>query len=134
MKYFALTMILAVLIIAGIFSQQKAAEVPVAQEPVETPAPSTPEPVRVPPEETTVSPIALVEDSRCPLLVQCIQAGTVRVKARVVTGTTMNEQIFELGKPQSIEGKTITLVSVSPEAKAGTKLVFTDYSFSFSIK
>lgn len=81
-----------------------------------------------------ITPKDLIEDSRCPTDVNCIQAGTVRVRASLTDGESQQERTFVLGQAQNIFGKEIILQSVLP-IKISTKQVKTaDYRFVFVIK
>jgi hypothetical protein len=80
-----------------------------------------------------LTPLELIEDSRCPADVVCIQAGTVRVRATLVTPTQITERTFTLGMPILLENFTVTLVAVAPEMEGKSKLRAKDYQFSFSI-
>jgi hypothetical protein len=66
--------------------------------------------------------------------VQCIQAGTVRVRTRVGEDPNSPLYTFTLGTPQLIEGKTITLVEVSPNKVSKTTIQPADYRFGFTVK
>ena len=80
---------------------------------------------------TDISVLDLVEDSRCPVDVQCIQAGTVRV--RVSVDSYSLPFTLTLGQPQAVGDTTITLVSVIPEQKYSQKTVQpSDYRFTFT--
>jgi cell wall-associated NlpC family hydrolase len=76
----------------------------------------------------------LIEDSRCPIDVQCIQAGTVRIKVHAGYGALSQDATLKLGTPYSLAGHSITLVSVSPEKKSSTTINASDYIFSFEIR
>ena len=81
---------------------------------------------------TTIGVLSLVEDSRCPVDVQCIQAGTVRV--RVALNAYSRDFTFTLGQPQIVDGATITLASVSPTEKHSKQMVSpSDYRFVFTV-
>jgi membrane-bound inhibitor of C-type lysozyme len=82
----------------------------------------------------TVTVLELMEDSRCASDVQCIQAGTVRVKARVAHNGKTEDAIFTLNEPKIISGTTVTLSKVSPERISGIALSFKDYKFTFAIE
>ncbi len=83
---------------------------------------------------TTVTPLEVVEDSRCHQGGQCIWAGTVKVKVRVVSKSGVTaEDVLTLSQPKTIAGVSVTLISVSPEA-TNKKLVLSDYKFEFSTK
>jgi hypothetical protein len=82
----------------------------------------------------TITPLELVEDSRCPSDVQCIQAGTVRVRARLMSGLGTSNPVFLLGEPVTTEAEAVTLVSVKPETKVSTVSVPPDsYRFTFKV-
>lgn len=80
-----------------------------------------------------ITPLAVVEDSRCPIDVQCIQAGTVRVSATLVSGGTSTEQIFVLNTPVTTKTEKITLINVTPEKESKKTIAPTDYRFTFTI-
>jgi hypothetical protein len=81
---------------------------------------------------TTISVLNLAEDSRCPVDVQCIQAGTVRVRASV---NALNRDFtFSLNQPQTVGNVTITLASVVPAQKFSKVTVAPgDYRFTFTV-
>ena len=79
----------------------------------------------------TITPTALEEDSRCPIDVQCIQAGTVRVSVRV--GSSTSESIVGLTTPVAIEGGQITLVKVTPDKNSKNPTKPAEYRFSFLV-
>src|SRR3989337_1495520 len=55
----------------------------------------------------TGRPLAVLEDSRCPLLVRCVWAGRVRISAEVRGAGTRE---LTLGEPAAVSGGTLTLV------------------------
>ncbi len=80
-----------------------------------------------------VAPEEVLEDSRCPIDVQCVWAGTVRVRTLLSSGLGEAAQIFELGKPITTEAEEITLVDVLPYPEEGEKPSSGDYRFIFEI-
>lgn len=80
-----------------------------------------------------ITPLAVLQDSRCPIDVQCIQAGTVKMQARLVSGLGTGTQEFTIGQPILTEAETITLADVSPQPTAGVKIKDSDYIFRFEI-
>lgn len=86
---------------------------------------------------TKINPTQIVEDSRCPKDVQCIQAGTVHVGAVVTPrGGAENDAapvLFELGVPMTVGLDQITLIEVSPTPAAGSSIAPTDYVFTFTV-
>lgn len=81
-----------------------------------------------------INPMGILEDSRCPVDVQCIQAGTVRVRATVLSGTVSSTADFKLGEPLNVGGETITLVEVAPVKDTRKPITYSDYRFTFKIK
>ena len=63
----------------------------------------------------SVTPLAVIEDSRCPAEVQCVWAGRLIVRTRVAGGAWARTLDLELGKPQAVADGALTLVS----ARAG---------------
>ena len=82
----------------------------------------------------TVAPLQLLEDSRCPLDVECIQAGTVRVRATLVSGLGTATQIFILGEPITTEGEQVILSRVLPDKESTVTVTPQEYIFIFEIK
>ncbi|RZK02907.1 MAG: hypothetical protein EOO76_05010 [Novosphingobium sp.] len=58
-----------------------------------------------------VTPLRVIEDSRCPQNARCIWAGRVRISARVA-GTVRE---LTLGEPLAVRGGAIQLSAVVPE-------------------
>jgi len=81
-----------------------------------------------------ITPIEVLEDSRCPADVACIQAGTVRVRASIESGGQRSDGVFILGIVETRESETITLVSVEPAPFAGRSISPSDYRFTFGIE
>lgn len=81
---------------------------------------------------TTIGVLELLEDSRCPVDVQCIQAGTVRVRASI--DSYNKDFTFTLLKSQVVGNVTITLASVVPAQKNSKQTVqLSDYRFTFTV-
>ena len=83
--------------------------------------------------DVRIVPLEILEDSRCPVDVQCIQAGTVRIRARLTSGLGEANQEFKLNQPVTTEAERITLIAVSPSPKAGINIKDSDYRFSFEV-
>ncbi len=83
--------------------------------------------------DVSITPLAVLQDSRCPVGVQCIWAGTVKIKARLISGLGIATQEFILGEPITTEAEMITLQSVSPAPTAGVPISEGDYVFQFEI-
>lgn len=76
----------------------------------------------------------VVEDSRCPSDVQCIQAGTVKIKVKASYKILSKTVTMTLGQPFSYKGYSATLVDVLPVPTSSTKINPADYVFYFSVK
>lgn len=79
-----------------------------------------------------VQPVAILEDSRCPMNARCIWAGRVRVQMLWLRGNG-DKQPFEvtLGEATPIADGSITLESVRPDKMTNVELKPEDYRFSF---
>ena len=79
-----------------------------------------------------IQPVAVIEDSRCPVGVACIWAGRVRVKILWLRPNG-EAQPFEavLGEPTPIADDAITLESVHPDKRADQAIKPGDYRFAF---
>lgn len=84
--------------------------------------------------DVKVVPLDVLEDSRCPQGVQCIWAGTVRVRALLQSGLGDANQIFELMKPITTEAEQVMLIEVLPQAEAGKTIDLSAYAFRFKIE
>lgn len=80
-----------------------------------------------------IIPIRVIEDSRCPLGVQCVQAGTVRIAATVVSGTGTSSATLSLHQLFTTETETIILIAVNPAPEAGRTIAAKDYRFTFKV-
>ena len=78
-----------------------------------------------------VTPLALLEDSRCPQGVQCVWAGQVRITARVATGNSSSVREMTSGKPEPVADVTLTLNDVQPAKRNDSTNATGDYRFGF---
>ena len=81
----------------------------------------------------SVSPQAVVSDSRCPKEVTCIWAGTVEVRTVLSTAVSHGEHILTLGQPQPFGEYNVTLIEVSP-TKTEDAVPESSYRFTFEIE
>jgi len=77
----------------------------------------------------TVTPLRLVEDSRCPQGVQCIWAGRVVVSATISTPTMKLTRDLTMGEPFAVADGTLTLAEVLPGRAPDTATPPADYRF-----
>jgi len=79
-----------------------------------------------------VTPLTLLEDSRCPRAVSCVWAGQVRITARVAEGERTATRELTSGKPVAVGSGMLVLEAVAPSAPvAGQKLALSAYRFTF---
>ena len=77
-----------------------------------------------------ISPVRIVEDSRCPTGVQCIQAGTVRLLVRIEDRSGTREVTLTLGKPVALaNGGWIDLAAVCPYPRHPNRITRESYLF-----
>jgi hypothetical protein len=81
-----------------------------------------------------VRPLQVVEDSRCPISVQCVWAGRILVRSEITGGSWRQTRDLELGKPQQIADGALTLIAVSPAKIAGAATDPRTYRFTFDFQ
>lgn len=81
-----------------------------------------------------VKPLAIIEDSRCPINAVCVWAGRLVVRAEVRGGNWRQTRDFELRKPQPIADGQMTLVEAAPSKMADQPITAGDYHFTFAFE
>ncbi len=81
----------------------------------------------------TITPLEVLDDSRCPTDVQCIWAGTVKVRATVTTPGSTGEETMEIGHPVEKDGYTITFTELTPAPHSGETIPSSSYRFVFTV-
>ena len=84
--------------------------------------------------DVSITPLEIVSDSRCPIDVQCIWAGTVELKAKIESALGESTMTLTLGKSVTTEAEEITLTLVTPGKSAGSEIPGSSYRFTFLIK
>lgn len=85
----------------------------------------------------TIKFLSLVEDSRCPTDVQCIQAGNARIKVLISKAGSepvtveMNTMLGQRGG--TIESYAINLISLTPSPKSNVRLNRNAYTATFTV-
>ncbi|WP_223181307.1 hypothetical protein [Sphingopyxis sp. LK2115] len=80
-----------------------------------------------------VEPVAIIEDSRCPMNARCIWAGRVRLKMIWHRGDGRKQPFeAELGKAVHLADGQFTLAAVRPDKMSGAAIDISDYRFSFT--
>ncbi len=81
----------------------------------------------------SIIPMEVTQDSRCPVDVQCVQAGTVTLRVFMKVPSGEASELLEFGKTIMVDGYEITLVEVEPEKKSLEVIEPKDYLFSFKV-
>lgn len=81
-----------------------------------------------------VTPLRVIEDSRCPGNVVCVWAGRVVLRARVQGGAWSREIDLELGQPMQVADGKLTLTQVSPRRHTDRQIAPRDYRFTFAFQ
>jgi hypothetical protein len=81
----------------------------------------------------SLSPQAIVSDSRCPAEVTCIWAGTVEVQTVLSTQVSHGELTLTLGEPETFGEYSVMLIEVTP-AKTEAVIPDSSYRFTFEIE
>ncbi|HEY9553000.1 hypothetical protein [Allosphingosinicella sp.] len=76
-----------------------------------------------------VTPLAVLEDSRCARDVACVWAGRVRIRIRIDADNGSREMEMELGEPTQAG---ITLSAVRPERLSNAPIEPGAYRFTFA--
>ena len=80
-----------------------------------------------------ITPLKVVQDSRCPADVQCIWAGTVELQVSLSSGSEIANLSIKLNEPLLFAHKNITLIETSPGPHSKKIIAPADYSFGFSV-
>lgn len=131
-KYIVLT---ALLIVVGLGAWYASSRVP--NDPVPTPSEMTGSArigERISLLGVSVTPLSVLEDSRCPANVNCIQAGTVRISVKLESALGTATQEFKLGQPVTTEAEAVTLLSVAPEKISTQEVQPSEYQFTFRVE
>lgn len=86
--------------------------------------------------DVQISPASVAEDSRCPSGANCIEAGRVRITARIGTvGGTLRTQSLTTDQPFTSGDAVITLIRVEPLPQSqGERISPSDYTFYFQVR
>ena len=67
----------------------------------------------------SITPLELVEDSRCPINARCVWAGRLILRTGFSASGPRETRDFTLGTAQAVPGGTLTLVAAEPAKLAG---------------
>lgn len=82
----------------------------------------------------SVTPNEIISDSRCPIDVQCVWAGTMEVRTVLETKTGHGEHTLKLGEPLVFGDYTVTFTEANPTPKANQKIPGSSYRFTFIVE
>lgn len=80
----------------------------------------------------SVTPIRVLEDSRCPRDTECVWAGQARIAARIALGNGEDTREMTMGEPIRIANGALELVETYPEARADRTIHPSEYRFGFT--
>jgi len=81
-----------------------------------------------------VRPLAVIEDSRCPINAVCVWAGRLVLRTEVTGGSWRQTRDLELGKGQQVADGTLTLVAAEPSKVASAETDRRAYRFTFDFQ
>ena len=81
-----------------------------------------------------VTPLKVIEDSRCPMNARCVWAGRVVLRAKVEGGAWKRTIDLTLGEPVQVADGELTLVSVTPDRRTDKVIKPRDYRFAFTFQ
>jgi hypothetical protein len=79
-----------------------------------------------------VTPMRVVEDSRCPMNARCVWAGRLIVSTRIDGAGWRETANMELGRPYIARGISVQLSSVRPDRMAGEQTPPPAYLFGYT--
>lgn len=84
----------------------------------------------------TITPLELIEDSRCPINAECVSRGRVIVQINISDGLTRFTENIELGQSLSVTANgdtSVKFISVTPELVSTKSISLDDYRFEFNV-
>jgi hypothetical protein len=81
-----------------------------------------------------VTPLAVLEDSRCPMNARCVWAGRVRLSVKIELGSRSETREIGSDKPIQVADGTLALVEVQPDKLAGKETKRRKYRFGFTFR
>ena len=81
-----------------------------------------------------ITPLKVLEDSRCPIGVQCVWAGQVRVSVMIDTKGGSSTAALTGGKPVSTAAGALELTQIAPTKRKGVTIYPEEYRFTFRFR
>jgi len=82
--------------------------------------------------DTILTPLNVIEDSRCPQNVQCVQAGKLVVSTRITATHWQQTVPLTLGEPYTVMNRSYVLSGASPGQVAGQAIQPGAYRFTYA--
>ena len=79
-----------------------------------------------------VTPLKVLEDSRCPMNARCIWAGRTRLSVKIDLGSRSETREISNDEPIQVADGTLSLVEVQPDLMAGEQAEPKAYRFGFT--
>ena len=79
-----------------------------------------------------VTPLAVLEDSRCPMNARCVWAGRTRLSVRIELGSRSETREIGSDQPIQVADGQLSLVEVRPDTMAGQPVDPAAYRFGFT--
>ena len=84
-------------------------------------------------EDLIVTPLEVLEDSRCPIEAECVWEGRVRLNARLDMGHETISITLDSNEPIRINGGFLSIAEIAPDmSSAWSPIQPEDYRFGFS--
>lgn len=81
-----------------------------------------------------ITPLEIIEDSRCPSGLNCIWAGRLRIKVQLERGGQTSQSMLDLGVNSIVlMDKKITLVRATPTPRPQDTVMSNQYTFEFNV-
>ena len=77
-----------------------------------------------------ITPLKVLEDSRCPMEARCVWAGRLRLSVRVTTGAGTSVQELATDQPLAVVDGQMVLKGVMPPRSTQRTLLPSDYRFT----
>ena len=77
-----------------------------------------------------VTPLKVLEDSRCPMEARCVWAGRVRLEVRIETGSGSSVQELASDKPLPVADGSLELLGAMPPKSTQRTIAPGDYRFA----
>ncbi len=84
--------------------------------------------------DVSIRPVEVVQDSRCPVDVQCIHAGFFHVRVEIRTAREARTEVMELRRGIALEdARSLRLTEVTPARRTAPEQGPLDYRMTFAL-